>query len=74
MFSVIMTLIFSSLMEVTTMRAGWRFALMEFGAQCVMTFGVTKMQLLCAGSWDMQHGVSACRSSLNPAVMMVLPV
>ena len=41
------------------MRAGWRFALVEFGAQYVMTFGVTKMQQLCAGSWDMQHGVSA---------------
>ena len=58
MFSVIMTLIFGSPMEVMIWKAGWKFALTRSGAQCVMTFGITKMQLLCAGSWDMQRGVS----------------
>ena len=58
MFSVIMTLIFGSPMEVIIWKAGWKFVLMGSGAQCVMTFGITKMQLLYAGSWDMQHGVS----------------
>ena len=59
MFNVIMTLIFGSLMEVMIWKAGWKFVLTGSGAQCVMTSGITKMQLLCAGSWDMQHGVSA---------------
>ena len=59
MFNVIMTLMFGSLMEVVIWKAGWKFALTGSGALCVMTSGVTKMQVLCAGSWDMQHGVSA---------------
>ena len=39
------------------MRAGWRFALVEFGAQCVMTAGITGMQQWCVDNWDTQ-GVS----------------
>ena len=51
-----MTLIFGWL-ERMTMREGWRFVLMEFGAQCVMTFGITGMQQWCVDNWDTQ-GVS----------------
>jgi len=51
-----MTLIFGWL-EGMPIWAGWRFVLMEFGAQCVMTFGITMMQQWCADNWDTQ-GVS----------------
>ena len=51
-----MTLIFGWLERMTT-RAGWRFVLMEFGAQCVTTFGITGMQQWCVDNWDTQ-GVS----------------
>ena len=48
-----MTLIFGWL-EGMPIWAGWRFVLMEFGVQCVMTFGITMMQQWCADNWDTQ--------------------
>ena len=58
-----MTLIFDWL-EGTTMWEGWRFVLMEFGAQCVMTFGITGMQQWCVDNWDTQGVSSLSRTYL----------
>ena len=43
---------------------GWRFVLMEFGAQCVMTFGITGMQQWCVDNWDTQGVSSLSRTYL----------
>ena len=34
------------------MLAGWRFALMECGEQCVVMAGITMLPELCADNWD----------------------